>query len=196
MTELDIVNMALAKLGQPLLSDGVYKAASGQPAQACALFFRQAATTLLRRHPWSFAIDLFQSKGEQDGMGHWLHVMPEECNRVLSVMEPGGVKVEHYSIAGRRIVCAREAVWVSFVHREPPLAFWDGLFTECVVLRLAAYLAGAICQNPGLENQLISELEQVVFPRAITADSREVLSNENHVGTGNLMSSLLLQARL
>lgn len=196
MTEVDVINMALAKLGQPQLTPKVYAEQLNQPAQACKLFFGQARDSLLRRHNWSFAMELFQSKGEQDGTGKWQHHIPVESNRIVTVMEPGGSKIEHYTIAGRRIICGHANIWVAFVMKEPAMEFWDALFTECVVVRLAAYLAGSICQNPSLENQLVQQLEQTIFPRAITADAREVLSNENHVGVKNLMSSLLLQARL
>lgn len=196
MTELDVVNMALAKLGQPVLEKDDYKGQQVKPARSCRLFFPQARESMLRRHPWSFALRRDTSTGVCRCGDRFEHGLPDDCLRVVELRLAGERKIDRFEIIGRELVCDHPCVVILYVEKEPDFDSWDSLFTECVVLKLASLLAGTLCQNPSLETDLLQKLEQVQFPKAITSDSQEVGSNENpRGGLGDLSKSMLLRAR-
>ncbi|MEG0334051.1 MAG: hypothetical protein RR553_07800 [Akkermansia sp.] len=170
MTELDVVNMALVYLGQSQLSAIEYKGAT-EPAPCARLFYNQAVKSVLRRHRWNFSLMSVVVCSDVVN-GFYRVIVPDDCSRVTG-MFCGCVRIDDFSFEGGYVVCQQKPDRMEYISNELDVDGWDALFVDCVALRLAGYLANAVCQSPELENRMLQRLEQLDIPHAMTADARE-----------------------
>lgn len=179
MKELDIINMALSKLGQPQITEALYTAAATEPAKSAKLFFPLAQNHILRRHRWSFAIGKVRLVGVCL-MGKYRYTLPDDLVRFLELKDARDRDIDVFEKFDSYIETAEPLGFLTLSYvRAVPVDQWDALFSECVVFKLAAFLAGSFCQSTNLEANMLQQLEQVYLPKAQTVDAREDCSNEN-----------------
>lgn len=193
MTELDIVNMALLRLGQPKVTAEEYAAQESEPCISAKFFYPLAVQKILAKHPWNFAVRKETTAAAQFGPG-WRLSLPDNCLRLLYAYAQG-YEVERYSVRSRDLLAPAPVDLIEYIASDPDMDTWPPLFVECVTLDLAAKLAGPICQSADLEQLMIRKLNEIEFPEAITKDAHEAGSGENNPTLRNLSKSLLLRSR-
>ncbi len=185
-SKTDICNLALAKLGARRISS--YEADSTVEAKACRLQLDHVIGTLLERHQWNFAtvrasLPRLASAPED---GEWTEVwqLPGDCVRLIRISSGDVVNpLRSYAMEGRRLLTRgggdAALLPVVYITDARPVTEWSPLFTDAVVYRLAAEIAGDVTQNPTLADTCLRKLESLALPAAQTADARQALSGEN-----------------
>ena len=193
MKELDIINMALIRIGQPMLTTSDYTGETS-PAPEARLFFPQAVETVLRRYPWAFALrssKLNPIKGEDNT---YKSTLPDGWANITKAYSHG-FSVEDFNISEGRIICDAPVDKIEGTIYPEDFDLCDPLFVDCVSLRLASYLAGAICQSPDMAANLMQEYNQLAFPQATTADAKDSRERGNSRIISDISHSILLRSR-
>ncbi|WP_067777619.1 hypothetical protein [Akkermansia glycaniphila] len=195
-TKLEVVNMALCRMGEGCLSAQDLADLSKKEAAVAAAFYGQAVASVMQRYTWAFALkgELMPVEETEDGKAAIF--LPDDFLRMDSV----GV-LATWLVRGREVVfaeCPRvEEVFVSYVSSDVAEEEWPALFTDCVVLSLASYLAGNLAANYELAAQLTATLDQVALPAAISYDAKTTSSDRRNQSVAErFRGSALLKSRL
>ena len=184
MDKSTICTMALRLMGQ---SDYV-KDSPGY--NACELFFSQALYELIAAHDWSFARRRKVLARDEGGQ----FIIPDDCLRII---ELEGLK--HWRVYGQRIRVEGDEEPdgdVVLVYTSSSMAnrgeIPDGLpeFARALVVRLAAYICPSVANNPSLRINFEREAQEVL-DRAMTHDTQQDNSNDQHPLEGLLNSSIV-----
>lgn len=182
--KLAICNGALIRLGaEPVtaFTDGT------KGIKACNQRFEECKRTLLRRHPWNFAIKRFlidDPDVEAPVFGYaYSFSLPADFLRVVEVCENND-----YTIEGRKLLTNDAVGYLRYIWDVDNPTMYDSTFAEA----LTAYLAWDICyyltQSNELKQVLWEEFKEV-FKKAKTPDAQEQPTQE-------LGADLYLEARL
>ena len=157
-----------------------------EEARQCNALYTIARDSVLRSHPWNFAItraDLARLSAAPAWGWAYQFQLPVDCLRVLSL--------EHdydYAIEGRVLLCDSDAVSISYVKREDDSEKYDALFVECLSVKLASMLAyplsGSLTASQAFETVYQNKLAE-----ARSVDAREG-TPESVVSTGWLYAKL------
>lgn len=160
MNKVDIVNLALAHLGQSPISDFD---ASNDSARKAKLLFDIARRKTMRAHPWNFATA--QEKGilislGSDENGEEKEFSPNmpfayaypNCLKVIKVFYPHcehlyreEYKVFYLPEQKRKIIAAKDKdLWIEYIADITDCAIFDDMFVYAFSLCLAADLAAAL----------------------------------------------------
>lgn len=181
ITPTDIANRALARLGQAQITD---LAANTVVPTYCRTAYEPVRLQLLRSHPWNFAIrreplGLFTSDS-RFGPKRAFFLPPGYISTVAAWADINGcAKIDKYSIEGEFFVTWEEQVYLLYVQDMADPTLWDSVFQEAVVLTLASRIAKQITGDAAQAQALLSEVEQLVMPKAMLYDARDDTSNEN-----------------
>jgi hypothetical protein len=143
MTETDILNMALSRLGEPRVSD----IDENLPAAISArVHYEVVRDSLLRSHPWNWAIGRATlAQGTPPSFGwQYSYPLPADSLRVVTFNGRQAAKAESEFILedGSILTDAAEAQ-ITYVRRVIDPGAYDAIFVEVLSLRLAA----AICMD-------------------------------------------------
>ena len=98
------------------------------------------------------------------------------CTRVTSV-QAGGVELADWVREGSYILTNQESSEVDIMYILGPTAVTETNFpmhfVDVLWRKLAIHLCYSLVQNASIQQQLITELEQIYMPRAIGMDNRE-----------------------
>ncbi len=182
-SKTDICNLALAELGARRITS--YDADTTVEANACRLHLDHVVDTLLERHQWSFAtarrtLPALAATPTSEWTKYWQ--LPGDCVRLIRI-STGDTEnpVRDFAIEGRRILTrgGGDSLLIVYVTNARTVPEWIPLFSDAVVYKLAARIAGDVTQNPALADGCLQKLESLALPAAQTADARESLSGEN-----------------
>lgn len=141
MTNTDLANMALSRLGEPRISD----IAENTPAAiSCRENLELVRDSLLRSHPWNFAMARAElSQGETPVFGwEYSYALPAD---ILRLMTFNGVQASmcaaDFTIEAGYLLTDVEEAKVTYVRRVVDPTLFDPLFVEVLVFRLAAGIA-------------------------------------------------------
>ncbi len=157
---------------------------------ACELYFSQALHELLAAHDWSFARRRKVLAKDEGGQ----FIIPEDCLRVI---ELEGLK--NWRKYGKRIRVEGDEVpgkEVAMIYTTSSMANRGEIpdnvpeFARALVVRLAAYIAPSVANNPGLRVGFEREAQEVLN-MAMTHDTQQDNSNDQHPLAGLLDNSLL-----
>lgn len=188
MTNTDICNMALGKIGSKRIKNLADTNENTPEAIQCRLHFEQTRDSLIRSHYWRFAsarAELTQDSTDPDFEWDNQFILPDDFMRLKSVFgdnfTPTGNLTVTFAIEGQRILTNEDSASIRYIKKvEDPTEF-DSLFVEILVLQLAlklvAPLAGAA---PKLQKVLVTEL-RLVMPRVRALDRQET----NTIGREN-----------
>lgn len=161
-TEVDICNIALARLGDRATVSSIDPPEGSAQADHCARFYPISRNAVLSTHPWRFAtVRTKLAKltatpiGESDSS---YFQMPSDCLRLISVGDSGLGNIPRmaelyaprfeYTIeqvgSSNALKCRAEEVWIEYVSAKTPAANFPSDFADCLAWLLASYLAGAI----------------------------------------------------
>jgi len=151
-TEVSICSNALRKLGDdPItsLSDDTER------ARLCNAFYTPTRDTVLRSHPWNFAITRatlakLTSVPAFDYAAEFSLPTDPYCLRVLK-MEYDDMD---FKVEGRKLLCNEDAAKILYIGQIKDTAQYDPMFTEVLTARLTAELAYSITGSNSLSKQM------------------------------------------
>lgn len=160
---VDIVNLALAHLGDGATVSSIDPPEGSAQAEHAARFFPIARDTLLEMHAWRFATRRVALTELVYDWGQWDHgyALPANCLRVLGVQAPedpdditaaGQVVSQPFTVelddTGARVVLTDVPNAVArYVARVDDPTAWSPLFVQTLTWHLASMLAGPIIKG-------------------------------------------------
>ena len=188
MTNTDICNMALGKIGATQIKNLADTKENTSEAIQCRLHFEQTRDALIRSHYWRFAsgrAELAQDSTDPDFEWDSQFELPDDFMRLKSVFgdnfTPTGNTTRSFAIEGQRLLTNEDTVSIRYIKKVTDPDEFDSLFVEVLVLSLAlkliAPLSGA---NPKLQQLIINEL-RLVMPsvRALDRQETNTIGREN-----------------
>lgn len=167
-SDTEICNRALVALGQePVLTLDE----SSKESRRCKQLYPSARDTVLRAHPWHFALKR-QYAAREDAeipFGYlYKYAIPAECLRLVYV----SAGRDAYTIEGHSILTDEDPLEIIFVERVTDPNKFTQTFEDALVYRLAADLAPSIIAN----YELMKYYEQKY--QAALASARHIESTE------------------
>ena len=174
-TEVSICSNALRRLGDdPItsLTDDTER------ARLCNSFYADARDSVLRMHPWSFAITRASLAQLTDKPAYgftYQYALPTNpyCLRVLGMeYEDYIFKVENYSTQGRVLLTNESTAKILYVARITDTTQFDALFVDVLTAKLAVDLVYPITNSANLQTQM-QKLYQLKLSEARSIDGQE-----------------------
>jgi len=175
---VSICNMALGKCGvtqqiTALEFSGDERVST--EARLCALYFELAFRAAARGYDWACLktqADISGNLTTTPAAGYdYAYALPNNYVGSLKVLDDA---VEWKKV-GKTIQTDATEVQIEYVQYTLNTDLYDDLFTEALVMRLAAHLAPALCGERATEisTNLIEWHERISLPQAMVADGRE-----------------------
>lgn len=197
MTETEIANLALSKLGASLIIR--MGDASIPESHNAGILYQPTLERVLRDHQWSFAereeaLALLPTAESRNWS--YTYKLPANFARLVSIQSnTRGIPERNFHRTGFKLHCDVSPVFVHYIRKDVLPDEFDPDFREAFVTLLASELAKPILQSPEMKAQLFQEYTQVALPRAKATDAKETDSNENHGPYQAILNSPLNQAR-
>lgn len=139
-SDIEICNRALVILGQePVLTLDE----SSKESRRCKQLYPAARDTVLRAHPWSFALKRQYAALEDATVPfgyQYKFAIPTECLRLVNVLADD----DSYTIEGQSILTDEPKLEIIFVEQVIDPNRFDQGFEECLVFRLASDLCPSL----------------------------------------------------
>ena len=189
MTNTDLANMALSRLGEPRVAD----IAENSPAAiACRENIETVRDSLLRSHPWNFAMSRAQLSLSATPAFGWAYAyaLPDDFLRLLTLNGVQAAKASaDYTLEGNSILAHTAEARITYVRRiENPTQF-DALFVEVMVYRLASAIAMSVTATSEKRNEM-EQLANMKLSEATFVDA-----GENRATVANPLEGLTYRMR-
>lgn len=187
ITQTDICNLAVARVGSELLTDVVADAASGvKAAQACLNAFDQVLKEVARAGRWNClktraTLDQLQDAptfAPKPEFGwDFSYYLPMNCVRLIQL---NGTFIEtearsqFFEIEGRLLLTNASFAQVQYIACKDCYDEWDPFLLDCVAVLLASKIAFALRQDGGVSDALRQEYERITLPRARSRNGNEI----------------------
>ncbi len=150
-TPLDICNMALAKIGEPPITE-INKHGAPAPRQ-CAIHYHPCRRIILCSHRWTFATK-FATLNTDFPESRWLkpHTLPLDALRVLDVSAP------NWTLRGRTIWSPETNINITYIADVEDCSKFEPHFIEALATRLACKLCVPLTESRKLRDELVYEL--------------------------------------
>jgi len=172
-SETAICNTALTRLGHDQIASLDDESTAGR---ACKLLYRQTRDSLLREHPWNFAIrraTLARESAAPEFEYAYRYPLPADCLRVIRLGEEVYSSADpDYRVEGGRVLTDEGSVHVEYIAQVADAESFDPMFADCLAQRLAAELAIRLTDNSTLAEQAWRVYAQKLS-LARTFDARE-----------------------
>jgi hypothetical protein len=168
-SETEICNLALDRLAANVISsltEGTVE------ADRCARAYAPARDSVLRAHPWNFAIRRATLAQDATAPNHEFtkrHALPVDCLKVIrtgfeagdgsgtwiyGVIDPvQAIVTPEYRIEGRYLLCNEDTVKIEYIARITDVTQFDELFADVLAQRLAAEMCYAFTQSTSMTEQ-------------------------------------------
>jgi hypothetical protein len=179
MTHLEIINKALAYVGESLLDDAD---GSDDTTTTVLLFYSGAWKALLSHYPWNAFLVEESIEGEEDDevLGYEFAV-PSACLRLFQILDIDYAQAHDVHRRGSKLYSQVYdeliLVYTSAENLLPVTDYSDDIsisfpeyLAECVSLRLASDITFKLTQSPNLQSQLQNRY---------LVSLQEAMSNEN-----------------
>lgn len=169
-SEVDICNLALSKLGEDTIVD---LAEDSEQARACNLFYADTRDSLLRKHPWNFAIKRIElAKLTTDPVFGFdsQFQLPSDCLRIMytNLQSPN----TDFRVEGKKLLANSTSIKIEYISRVEDTTQFDSLFVDALWMSLASRLAYKISDN----NTLVTFLDQKV--REVITEAKSINGQE------------------
>lgn len=155
MSPTDIANQALSRLGQAMVSD---IAENSPSAIVCRTHYELVRDSLLRQHPWNFAVARAQlTESDETPAFGWDHqfALPSDRLRLLTL---NGVQAamcaSDFETEGDYLLTDADEAKITYVRRVTDPTLFDPIFVEVLVLRLGGAIAVALTGSEQKRNEL------------------------------------------
>lgn len=166
-SKIEITNIALIHLGANLISS--FEEDSVEATLANAVW-NTTRTSLLRDHPWNFAIkdiEVPQLTEKPLANFNYKYQLPSDCLRLLEVYETNS-----YKLMGREIHSNNSSCKVKYVRDVTDTTIWDAAFVDLMAAKLAFELAYPLTKSNSLMQQM-GEIYGLKVQKARFIDSTE-----------------------
>jgi hypothetical protein len=173
MTETDIANMALSRLGERRISDISENSPS---AISCRTHYEVVRDSLLRSHPWNFATARATLSATTTPEFKWAYAytLPAGFLRLSTFNgKEADAAISEYRVEGNEILTDANSASITYVQKVSDPTLFDSLFLEVIVFRLASAIAMDITSEPTTRDNM----EQLAAMRM--QDASFVDANEN-----------------
>jgi len=170
MTDVQICNLALARIGGPRI---VTIGESTVAGEACDLFYANTYDMALRAHDWKCAIkraSLAQNATAPIFGWDYGYALPPDCLRVIEMNKQD----YGFDVEGRNLLTDETTAKIRYVSRVTTGTL-DPLCVQSIYVHLAIELVIPIGKKADMKKELSEELEQRVLPEATKANAIEQL---------------------
>ena len=156
-TEVSICSNALRKLGDDPITS---LTEDTERARLCNAFYNTARDSLLRSHPWNFAItraSLTRLSSTPAYGFAYQYALPTDpyCLRVLEMEYQDYIfKIENLATEGRVLLSDESTAKILYVGRITDTTLFDSLFIDTLTAHLALKLAYPITNSVTLQAQM------------------------------------------
>lgn len=193
-SETHICNIALTRLGHKTISDIDTDASTA--GDLCRIHYPMSRDTLLRSHPWNFAIKRAALSVESSAAPNheyaYAFPLPTDCLRVLrtnweangytsqdttSLFWPQSIHVP-YRIEGRYLVTNETSASIEYIAKVTDTSQFDAMFTDVLAQRIAAEVSHRLTDNPNITRNAWQMYSQKLLD-ARTMDAHEGSARES-----------------
>lgn len=142
-TETDICNIALSRIGHSRMMASFADDATNE-GDLMRLHYPIARDSLLRSHPWNFAIkraELAQTTTVPSFEYTIQYVLPVDCLKVLRTAQEAQDNEDNYRIEGRYLLSNEDAVSIEYIAKVTDTNQFDALFVDILAQKIAAEAA-------------------------------------------------------
>lgn len=174
ISKTSIINLALANLGQKLISSDKEET---QTARTAGLMYDFVRRNLLRAHDWAFSLHwaelaASETKSPDENLP-FVFALPADCFFVKKIEYFRSAPSLPYTLfndaAGNKLVAAPDAnVRALYVRDEDNTTLFDPAFVACFVLLLAAELAVPITGDSQLAQLMLSKYQSQLDQARLT----------------------------
>jgi hypothetical protein len=158
-TSASICNMALARLGKATITS---LTENSSEARLCNLFYKPTVSELLRLRDWSWA-KAYASLDALLGplpVSRWdrAYTLPGDFGRMISLNKQDDFASEYpYEINGNLLFTNETSASIQYVQNEVTESYFDGVFVDLLVCRLASKLVMSTGADIGILKVLDAE---------------------------------------
>lgn len=159
-SEVDICNLASNKIGQNSI---ISLTEDSKAARICNLFYTDTRDSLLRQHPWNFAIKRVElaklTTSPVFGFDNEFQ-LPSDCLRVMytNLVFPA----DAFRVEGKKLLANSDSVKIEYISRIEDTTQFDALFVDALWMSLAARIAYNIADNTTLAESLDHKVKEVI----------------------------------
>ncbi len=192
MDKLDIINMALRKVGAKQVAS---ESDTSQALQLALSSYDFSKDEVLRDYSWSFAtvykILALSNESPEFGYDYAYH-LPPDCIQILDLRADGNLemKQEYFSIVGDKVYANTNQAHVRYISNAMLVSTYPSDFCAALALKIASDISLLTSQNASLPQALMQEYEFILH-RAKTNDAK----SNNAIELNKFANSTLLQAR-
>jgi hypothetical protein len=174
-TEVSICSNALRKLGDDPITS---LTEDTERARLCNAFYESSRDSLLRSHPWNFAITraTLAKLSSTPAYGFaYQYALPTDpyCLRVLEMEYQDYIfKIENLATEGRVLLSDEDTAKILYIGRITDTALFDSLFVDTLTAHLSVKLAYPITNSTSLQLQM-HKLYQAKLSEARSVDGQE-----------------------
>lgn len=157
LTEVDICNSALAKVGAERITSLTEES---ERARIMAEQYVKIRDKLLRSHPWNFTIsrlNLAPSLGTPAFGFQYQFAVPVDCLRILEIDSRSTWQKE-----GVYIVSDSPTIGIRYIKKIVDTSKYDASFAEALAASLAADVSYSLVQSVTLKEALIKEADMAM----------------------------------
>ncbi len=161
MTDLEICNLALTKLGQNRISAFTE---NSEPARLCNIFYEQTRDMLLREHNWNFAtkIEALNLIANEEIINYdYLYSFPSKCLFIMQVFDENKTEINEYEILlttdtnTKCIASNTELAYIKYIKKITDTSKYDSLFIDALANKLAYELTMSLTGSQDTANNFL-----------------------------------------
>ena len=160
MTETDVANMALSRLGEESISNITD---NDTRAISCRVHYELVRDALLRSHPWNFATARAELSATTTPPFKWDYafILPDDFLRLITFNGvDAAMAVYEYTLEEGKILTEASSAKITYVKKITDPTLFDPLFTEVLTFRLASAIAMDITSEPSKRDEMEILAEQ------------------------------------
>ena len=156
-SEVEICNRALIEIGAKTI---LSLTDDSKRARLCNIIYGPERDTLLRSHPWKFAIKRTSLALSTETVPDWDYVyqLPSDLVRVIYP----DVNIHLYRVEKNKLLTNVILTYLIYVHKETNVGKFDCSFQTALVARLAMKLAKPISDNDNLRDDMERAYAQAI----------------------------------
>lgn len=159
-SEVDICNLALSKLGEQTI---IALTEDSKSARVCNLFYSDTRDSLLRSHPWNFAIKRVElaklTTTPIYGFDSEFQ-LPSDCLRVMYTDLQSSN--QDFRVEGKKLLANSDSIRIEYISRVEDTTQFDASFVDALWMLLASRIAYNISDNNTLVDFLNSASDKAI----------------------------------
>ena len=190
-TQVDIINLALTRLGVRTITLAELTEQSSEPARRAVVVWDLVRQAVLRDHAWGFALKnsvLTDAQGDAVPSWQYMYLYPPDCLRAWSLISATVINPQPFEklLDGDRlvIVCNLPDAVLRYTTDVEDTALWDAVYVDAFAWRLAAELAKPLAGDDAKMRDML-QAYMMSLAQAKTSDANEGQHQSVPVGLGN-----------